>query len=79
MTAIKCQRCSRITWNAAVCNYCGRIVCEHCIKSVKKVKRKDIGKLYICKDCWSNLEKRKLFRNGIPLIVGIPQLEKGKK
>ncbi len=77
MVAIKCQRCSRITWTAVVCNYCGKVVCDKCVKTSKRVKRRDIAKLHICKDCWSNLEKRKMYRNNVPLIISEFVVPKG--
>ncbi len=65
---VECERCGRKTAKVEVCNYCGRAVCYHCIKASKKVKRRDIKRLVICKDCWSKMKFRKMYRNNMPNI-----------
>jgi thioredoxin-related protein len=44
------------------CNYCGKIISIADIKAQKRVKNPMIDKITICKLCWSNIEKRKIFK-----------------
>ena len=69
MALAKCQRCSKKDWNLNKCNYCGKIVCITCLKAMKHVKKRHIGKLYICKGCWSVMDMRKKYRNDIPVSL----------
>ncbi|MBD3210862.1 hypothetical protein GF318_05765 [Candidatus Micrarchaeota archaeon] len=55
-----CQRCGAQTAKLYECDYCQKKVCENCLKSSK---RKKVGKRYICKSCWSDLEKRKAYKS----------------
>jgi hypothetical protein len=54
-----CERCGNQSAKLERCDYCGRKICYSCIKSSK---RKKVGRLYICKDCWGNIQKRKKFK-----------------
>jgi hypothetical protein len=56
-----CERCGGKTAKLDECNYCSKSVCNNCIKSSKRAGK--IAKLYICKDCWSNMKKRKAFKS----------------
>ncbi|MFP3950167.1 MAG: hypothetical protein ACLFUZ_03705 [Candidatus Micrarchaeia archaeon] len=56
-----CERCDSKTAKLDKCNYCGREVCIRCLKSSKRVGKGN--KAYICKDCWSDLEKRGKFKS----------------
>ncbi len=42
------------------CNSCGKMVCESCEKSAKRVKK--VSRVVICKDCWSDMKKRSKFK-----------------
>jgi hypothetical protein len=42
------------------CEYCNKKVCVPCEKSSKKTSR--IRRIVICKDCWSEMGKRKKFK-----------------
>ena len=42
------------------CNSCGKMVCESCKKSAKRVKK--VTRYVICKDCWTNLKTRAKFK-----------------
>jgi len=53
-----CQRCGKQSAKLEKCNYCDRKTCFACIKSSK---RKKVGHLFICKDCWNNMKKRKAY------------------
>ncbi len=54
-----CERCGKQTAKLWQCDYCGRWICVHCIKSMKK---KGPRKIVICKDCWTNMQTRKQFK-----------------
>jgi len=56
-----CGRCSRPTYNPEKCGYCSRIVCRSCVKSAKRVGK--VRRLVICRDCWSDLSRRKAFKS----------------
>jgi hypothetical protein len=56
-----CDRCSRDIYKFEVCNYCNRKICYDCRKSSKKVSK--TIKLVICKDCWSNMQRRKAYKS----------------
>jgi hypothetical protein len=45
---------------AEKCNSCGKLVCESCEKSAKRLKK--VSRAVICKDCWGNLAKRSRFK-----------------
>ncbi|MCL5434327.1 MAG: hypothetical protein M1559_01270 [Candidatus Marsarchaeota archaeon] len=59
--AILCERCKREIFRTFKCNYCGRNLCRNCVKSSKR-KSKTV-KLVICKDCWSEMPKRKAYKS----------------
>ena len=42
------------------CNSCGKMVCQSCEKSAKRLKK--VARVVICKDCWGNLPKRAKFK-----------------
>ncbi|MEM0356745.1 MAG: hypothetical protein QXV16_00915 [Candidatus Anstonellales archaeon] len=48
---------------AEICNYCGRVVEISKIKSSKNTNDVMIKKINICKNCWSNNQYRKMFKN----------------
>lgn len=56
-----CERCKKQTHMLDRCNSCSKLVCESCKKSSKRAQR--IKKLFICKDCWSNMAARKKFKS----------------
>jgi len=56
-----CERCKREIYRYDVCNYCGRKICNSCIKS-SQTSTKTVH-LVICKDCWTNIEKRKMYKH----------------
>ena len=55
-----CERCGAQSAKLQRCDYCNRKLCLSCIKSMK---RKKVGHLIICKDCWGDISKRKLFKS----------------
>lgn len=55
-----CERCGNQTAKLVKCNYCNRKICNDCIKSQK---RKKIDHRYICKGCWSSINKRSMFKS----------------
>jgi hypothetical protein len=59
---LKCDRCGEKAAKVEMCSSCKRLVCHKCTKTGKKVGRKDIKKMSMCKDCWGDLSKRKAYR-----------------
>jgi len=55
-----CERCSKETHAVEQCEYCNKKVCVACEKSAKKLSR--TKRIVICKDCWSDMKKRKAFK-----------------
>ena len=55
-----CERCSTQAYTLEKCNYCGKMNCESCKKSAKRVKKVD--RYVICKDCWGKLKVRSKFK-----------------
>ncbi len=55
-----CERCGKQSAKLGRCGYCKKKVCESCIKSSK---RKKVGRLYICKDCWGKMPRRRKFKS----------------
>lgn len=56
-----CDRCKREIYKYTKCSYCKRVICFDCVKSSQKGTRTQ--KLVICKDCWSNMKRRKAYRS----------------
>ena len=55
-----CERCSGQEYTLEKCNSCGKMVCESCKKSAKRVKK--VTRYVICKDCWTDLKTRAKFK-----------------
>lgn len=55
-----CGRCGAQTAKLVKGDYCGRKICNSCIKCSK---RKRIDHRYICKSCWSDINKRSMFKS----------------
>jgi superfamily II helicase len=55
-----CGRCGNQTAKLVKCDYCSRKLCYSCVKSSK---RKKIDHRYICKNCWSSIAKRSMFKS----------------
>ncbi len=55
-----CEKCGNQTAKLVKCNYCDRKICNSCIRAQK---RKKIDHRYICKNCWSNINKRSMFKS----------------
>ncbi|HID72770.1 TPA: hypothetical protein EYP38_02405 [Candidatus Micrarchaeota archaeon] len=64
-----CERCGTQTAKLETCGYCDRNVCESCIKNSK---RKKIGRRFICKDCWGDMEKRKRYKSSDSTFISGP-------
>ncbi len=56
-----CERCKKLNPKMEKCDYCNRLVCESCTKSSKRSEK--TKKLFICKDCWSNMVRRSKFKS----------------
>ncbi len=54
-----CARCGKQSAKLEECDYCKKRLCIACIKSSK---RKKVGRLHICKDCWGDVRKMKKFK-----------------
>ncbi|NPA22125.1 MAG: hypothetical protein GXN92_00910 [Candidatus Micrarchaeota archaeon] len=59
----------RTHYRFEICNYCGKLVSYDKIKASKRIKRRDIQRIVICKVCWSNAEHKKLYKQNIPKII----------
>ncbi len=55
-----CERCSADIFKHEVCRYCNRKICSNCVKSSRRVTK--TSRIVICKDCWSNMKRRKAFK-----------------
>ena len=62
MAIIVCERCGAKTAKLDSCNYCSKMCCVSCVKSSKRAKVKG-EKLYICKDCWTKMDRRGKFKS----------------
>jgi hypothetical protein len=58
---ITCERCKNEMFKASKCDYCGRKICNNCIKSSERASK--IVRLIICKSCWSNMPKRSAYKS----------------
>ena len=63
--AMLCERCRKEIYKYVVCNYCGRKICNDCMKSSQRASK--TNRLVICKDCWSDMKKRKAYKNKVAL------------
>ncbi len=73
-----CERCSNEIYKYDVCNYCNRKVCFSCVKSQKKISPTE--RAYICKDCWSNLKRRKKYKSYMVVkAVFVPRTQEGRR
>ncbi len=63
--AMLCERCRTEVYKYVVCNYCGRKICNDCIKSSQRASK--TTRLVICKDCWSDMKKRKAYKTKVSL------------
>jgi len=65
---LTCDRCKRDIFKCEQCAYCKRTICNRCMKSSQRIKK--TTRLVICKDCWSNLARRKIFKSssGRPVL-----------
>jgi hypothetical protein len=68
---ITCDRCKREIFKTELCNYCNRTICVLCTKSAQRVQK--VTRLAICKDCWGNMSRRKMFKNKINGITNLAQ------
>ncbi len=59
MSIMTCEISGKLTAKTDVCNYCKKRVD---VLQVKSSRRKDKGKIFICKRCWSDLDKRGQFK-----------------
>ena len=57
-----CERCKKEAHYLELDPFCGRKICQNCIKSSKRVKETK-QHVVICKDCWGDIEKRKKFKS----------------
>ncbi|MGI0100334.1 MAG: hypothetical protein ACREBH_01245 [Candidatus Micrarchaeaceae archaeon] len=56
-----CERCKREIYKNEACNYCGKKICNSCVKGSQRVQK--VTRLVICKDCWGNMKARGAFKN----------------
>jgi len=55
-----CERCSSQVYMVEKCNSCGKMVCQSCVKSAKRLKK--VSRVVICRDCWGDMKKRSKFK-----------------
>ncbi len=60
MVIMTCERCGSQSAKLEKCRFCGKLVCNSCIKSSKRLR---VGRLFICKSCWSDMRKRKEYKS----------------
>ena len=60
--ALLCERCKKEVYRQEVCNYCGRRIGVECMKSSQRTSK--TVRLVICKDDWSDMDKRSMYKNG---------------
>ncbi|BCS90595.1 MAG: hypothetical protein ARM1_0052 [Candidatus Micrarchaeota archaeon] len=63
MAVIRCERCNREIVHFDVCNYCGKKICRYCLKASQRGVVKARDRLAICKSCWTDISKRKLYKH----------------
>ncbi|MCL5433496.1 MAG: hypothetical protein M1538_00775 [Candidatus Marsarchaeota archaeon] len=56
-----CERCKREIHEKETCNYCKRKLGYECIKASQKKSK--IIRLVICKDCWTKMPLRSMYKN----------------
>ena len=56
-----CERCKKEAHYLELDQFCGRKICQDCTKSSKKPQK--TKHVVICKDCWSDLDKRSKFKS----------------
>ena len=69
--ALMCERCKREVYRLELCNYCGRKIGVECVKSSQRASR--ISRLAICKDDWSDIKKRTLYKNKVVQAAAVAQ------
>lgn len=67
--ATQCERCKREDYKFEQCNYCGRSVCIACEKASQRASK--LNRLVICRSCWSDMGRRKAYKNRQDLMRGI--------
>ncbi len=68
---ITCERCKREIIKYLKCDYCGRSICNNCIKSSERTAK--TIRLIICKDCWGDMPKRKAYKSNRSLLDAAPE------
>jgi len=58
---VRCERCKDEGYVLEKCNFCNRKICKNCTKSSKNLSK--LERSVICKDCWSNMPKRKRYKS----------------
>ncbi len=58
-----CERCGKSVPKLEKCYFCERWVCNGCVKSIRNAYLLKKERIVICKDCWTDMEKRKKFKS----------------
>lgn len=58
---MNCEICSNTMVVPERCEYCGKLACNACVKSSKRLAK--VRRLVICRRCWGNLKTRKKFKS----------------
>ena len=56
-----CERCGKDIYKTSTCNYCKRKIGIECVKSSRKISQTE--RIFICKDDWSDIRKRRAFKS----------------
>ena len=67
---VRCERCKTEVYKTEYCNYCGRTICNSCMKSSSRGNPKP-NRLVICKDCWGKMQKRRSFKHKRALVMAL--------
>lgn len=55
-----CEGCKKHAYFLEKCDYCGKAVCQSCVKSRKTIAK--TKRYIICKQCWSSMQARMAFK-----------------
>ena len=65
-----CERCKREMYRFETCDYCGRKICDACVKASQKATK--LQRLVICRDDWNSLPKRTQYKNKQKPVLAAP-------
>lgn len=69
-----CDRCKKDAYKYDICKTCGRKICNSCMKSSRRLNK--LVRIAICKDCWSSMPKRKIYKTETLVQAPIASMER---